>query len=146
MDWWSVGGIIFIISHSTLWQSINVQHIKICLLLLFFGVEIFSLSYKIWTLTSCAYPVAIWEKSRLLIKWAICDRLTKILSLCALRRSQPTYFLGGRCENCYDHVIKRKHLLCYWPFVCGIHQSLVNSPHKGQWHRIVWCFLWSTRE
>ena len=23
----------------------------------------------------------------------------------------------------------------YWPFVRGIHQSPVNSPHKGQWHR-----------
>ena len=23
----------------------------------------------------------------------------------------------------------------YWPFVQGIHQSLVNSPHKGQWRR-----------
>ena len=23
---------------------------------------------------------------------------------------------------------------CNWPFVWGIHQSPVNSPHKGQWH------------
>ena len=23
----------------------------------------------------------------------------------------------------------------YWPFVRGIHQSPVNSPHKGQWRR-----------
>ena len=28
-------------------------------------------------------------------------------------------------------VIKRKHFLRYWPFVRGIHQSLVDSPHKG---------------
>ena len=28
-----------------------------------------------------------------------------------------------------------KHFLCYWPFVQGIHWSLVNSPHKGQWRR-----------
>ena len=21
----------------------------------------------------------------------------------------------------------------YWPFVCGIHRSPLNSPHKGQW-------------
>ena len=26
-----------------------------------------------------------------------------------------------------------KHFPCYWPFVWGIHRSLVNSPHKGQW-------------
>ena len=34
-----------------------------------------------------------------------------------------------------DDVIKWKHFLHYWPFVWGIHQSLVNSPHKGQWCR-----------
>ena len=32
--------------------------------------------------------------------------------------------------NC---VIKWKHFPRYWPFVRGIHRSLVNSPHKGQW-------------
>ena len=32
-----------------------------------------------------------------------------------------------------DDVIKWKHFLCYRPFVGGIHRSLVNSPHKGQW-------------
>ena len=26
-----------------------------------------------------------------------------------------------------------KHFPRYWPFVWGIHRSLVNSPHKGQW-------------
>ena len=34
----------------------------------------------------------------------------------------------------HDDIIKWKHFLCYWPFVSGIHQSLVDSPHKGQWH------------
>ena len=33
----------------------------------------------------------------------------------------------------YDDVIKRKHFPPYWPFVQGIHQQPVNSPHKGQW-------------
>ena len=33
----------------------------------------------------------------------------------------------------HDDVIKWKHILRYWPFVQGIHRSLVNSPHKGQW-------------
>ena len=32
-----------------------------------------------------------------------------------------------------DDVIKWKHFPRYWPFVWGIHQSPVNSPHKGQW-------------
>ena len=29
----------------------------------------------------------------------------------------------------------RKHFPRYWPFVRGIHRSLVNSPLKGQWRR-----------
>ena len=33
----------------------------------------------------------------------------------------------------HDDVIKWKHFLRYWPFVRGIYQSPVNSPHKGQW-------------
>ena len=34
-----------------------------------------------------------------------------------------------------DDIIKWKHFPRYWPFVRGIHQSPVNSPHKGQWRR-----------
>ena len=33
----------------------------------------------------------------------------------------------------HDDVMKWKHFPHYWPFVRGIHRSLVNSPHKGQW-------------
>ena len=33
----------------------------------------------------------------------------------------------------HDDVIKWKHFPHYWPFVRIIHQSPVNSPHKGQW-------------
>ena len=33
----------------------------------------------------------------------------------------------------HDDVIKWKHFPRYWPFVRGIHRSLVNSPHKGPW-------------
>ena len=32
----------------------------------------------------------------------------------------------------HDDVIKWEHFPHYWPFVWGIHRSLVNSPHKGQ--------------
>ena len=43
----------------------------------------------------------------------------------------------GRAENVkkstiYDDVIKWKHFPLYWPFVRGIHRSLVNSTQKGQ--------------
>ena len=33
----------------------------------------------------------------------------------------------------HDDGIKWKHFPRYWPFVRGIHQPPVNSPHKGQW-------------
>ena len=36
----------------------------------------------------------------------------------------------------HDDVIKWKHFPRYWPFVRGIHRSLVNSPHK-------WPVTWS---
>ena len=29
----------------------------------------------------------------------------------------------------------------YWPFVQGIHRSLVNSPYKGQWREALMCSL-----
>ena len=36
-------------------------------------------------------------------------------------------------------VIKWKHFPHYWPFVPGIHQSQVNSRHKGQWRGALIC-------
>ena len=33
----------------------------------------------------------------------------------------------------HDDVIKWRHFPRYWPIARGIHRSLVNSPHKGQW-------------
>ena len=33
----------------------------------------------------------------------------------------------------HDDCIKWKHFRHYWPFVWGIHRSLVNTPHKAQW-------------
>ena len=33
----------------------------------------------------------------------------------------------------HDDIIKLKHFSRYWPFVQGIHQSLMNFPNKGQW-------------
>ena len=33
----------------------------------------------------------------------------------------------------HDDVIKWKRFPRNWPFVRGIHRSLVNSPHKSQW-------------
>ena len=40
---------------------------------------------------------------------------------------------GTQPRNEHYDVIKWKNFPHYWPFVQGIHYSLVNSPHKGQW-------------
>ena len=61
--------------------------------------------------------------------------------------SRNTHWL--RLGLMHDDVIKWKHFLRYWPFVRGIHQSPVNSPHKGQWRGAlmfsmicVWIYGW----
>ena len=36
-------------------------------------------------------------------------------------------------DSSHDDVIKWKHFPRNWPFVRGIHQSPVKSPHKDQW-------------
>ena len=46
------------------------------------------------------------------------------------------YWLCGpaqRCNDYHDDVIKWKYFPRYWPFVWGIHRSLVNSHRKGLW-------------
>ena len=43
--------------------------------------------------------------------------------------------------NNHDDVIKWKHFPRYWPSVRGIHQSPVNSPHKGQWRGALMFFF-----
>ena len=66
-----------------------------------------------------------------------------------LQCCQYTGILVGRCKGIYNwtglprihhvanmhsDIIKWEHFPHYWPFVWGIHQSSVNSLHKGQWH------------
>ena len=43
-------------------------------------------------------------------------------------------YLGvvAKCHR-HDDISKWKHFPHYWPFVWGIHLSLMSSPHKGQW-------------
>ena len=44
-------------------------------------------------------------------------------------------------QEYHDNVIKWKHFPCYCPFVRGIQQSPVDSPHKVQWHGALMFFL-----
>ena len=43
----------------------------------------------------------------------------------------------------HNDVIRWNYFPRYWPFVRRIHQSPVNSPHKGQWRGAL-MFLWSS--
>ena len=45
----------------------------------------------------------------------------------------------------HDDVIQWKHVPCYWPFMRGIHQSLVNSLTKAS-DAELWYFLWFAPE
>ena len=53
--------------------------------------------------------------------------------------------ISALLANIHDDVFKSKHFPCYWPFVRGIHQSPVNSPHKGQWRGALMFSLICTR-
>ena len=55
--------------------------------------------------------------------------------MCMIFRShQPTGLILSIIKH-HDDIIKLKHFPLYWPFVRGIHRSLMNSPKKGQWWR-----------
>ena len=47
--------------------------------------------------------------------------------------TQGIYRFCVYIHGTHDDVIKCKHFPHNWPFVQGIRQSPVNSPHKGQW-------------
>ena len=55
----------------------------------------------------------------------------KFVQKCHLKN--VSHFVQASFEWIHDDVIKWKHFPLYWPFVRGIHQSPVNSLHKGQW-------------
>ena len=65
-------------------------------------------------------------RSKARYKTVICSLLERINSVSIKYRST-------RQLAKHDDVIKWKHFPRYWPFVRGIHRSLVNPLHKGQW-------------
>ena len=54
--------------------------------------------------------------------------------MCNFLAHFTSWHLDHLKEN-HDDIIKWKHFPHYWPFVRGIHRSLVNSPHKEEWCR-----------
>ena len=51
--------------------------------------------------------------------------------VCQAPHISPSWESYGVSHN---DIIKWKHFPHYWPFVRGIHQWAMDSPHKGQWH------------
>ena len=68
------------------------------------------------------------------------ETLSELLALCegnplliisqCLSRPCPGHRYHYPIYTGHGDVMARKHCLYYWPFVRGIHQSLVDSPHK----------------
>ena len=77
--------------------------------------------------------------AEMLPKWRYI-RFSVGLCQAEVRRWQIVAALVSSSFHLHDDVIKWKHFLRYWPFVRGIHQSPVNSPHKGQW---LWALMFS---
>ena len=74
--------------------------------------------------------------------------LIKFLARLPLHCREKRYVSLTHTIISHDDVIKWKHILRYWPPVPGIHRSLVNSPHKGQWRgasMFSWICPWINR-
>ena len=69
----------------------------------------------------CIYAPEVWNE---LTNWG------QVMHICISEWCHHHHWMKW-----HDEIIKWKHFPCYWRFVQGIHWSLVNSPHKGQWHR-----------
>ena len=57
----------------------------------------------------------------------------KLSAVTSIRVGSGPFWFIWTLSHQHDDVIKWKHFPRYTPFVQGIHQSQVNSPHKGQW-------------
>ena len=74
--------------------------------------------------------------------WCTTFVLLETLIEVSVNALQRLHIFDVLCIHIYmthDNVIKKKHFPRYWPFVRGSHWSPVNSPHKGQWHRVKLC-------
>ena len=62
----------------------------------------------------------------------VCSKAYSIWHQREHQRSVLLSFVVWNPRVIHDDVIKWRHFPRYWPFVRGIHQSPVNSSHKGQ--------------
>ena len=81
----------------------------------------------IFTITTIMITIIIMlMTTTIIITTMIITTITKLIKQADVT---PTY----EVTPVHDDVIKWKHFPRYWPFVRGIHQSPVNSLHKGKW-------------
>ena len=100
-------------------------------------------SHRMRTHFSCvmrAFAYVIWASSVSVMrafKGNLCVSGTVSVWLriihCCYNDHMEVIMLFATCQHTPDDVIMWKHFPRYWPFVRGIHRSLVNSPYNDQW-------------
>ena len=85
-----------------------------------------------WIVTVLLLPEMVGVLA-IIASWIMCQLTWS--AWCCYRENESMAGLWGYRLSSHDDVIKWKHFPHYWPFVLGIHQSPVNSLHKGQWCR-----------
>ena len=78
-----------------------------------------------------------WLRQRCMIRWCITMPIIFYVSAVAVNTLTSC---ATKPSAVHDDVIKWKYFPRHWPFVSSIHQSPVNSPHKGQWR---WALMFS---
>ena len=120
-------------------RHIYVQFIAIINLLNFF-VKYKYVYIFIYSPVSCVYIMCSLQKSTTNLNFPFSLNMNYFTSYnyyMSMPHNHKVYLNRSREISCHsyghDDVIKWKHFPRYWPFVRGIHRSLVNFPHKGQW-------------
>ena len=77
----------------------------------------------------------VWTVTYVTVHWVITVILYRQEQMIVMNVANHESFLIFyiMMGSAHDDVIKWKHFPRYWHFVRGIHRTLVNSPHKGQW-------------
>ena len=91
----------------------------------------------------------ITEKMTALHCWSVVKQIHRWLVV-SLTKANHLESLSTYYITMVHDVIKWKHFPCYWPIVRGIHQSPVDSPHKGKWCKFLmfslicaWTNIWA---
>ena len=116
--------------YTTRWSQKNTQDIihQICVYILFHYFILFLWGQRSLGIAYSYHNVPLDREIETLVFGAILLYISVTPLYIACGKGWP-----GNTPNQHDDVIKWKHFPYYWPFVWGIHRSLVNSSHKGQW-------------